>query len=94
MKDNNKNLIPFNKRSKEEHIEIYRKGGIKSGEARRKKREQIDAIKLHNIAFKEEREKNLELQMNTIKLITELRNEANQILDDDLTLLIELLKQI
>lgn len=94
MKDNNKNLIPFNKRSKEEHIEISRKGGIKSGEARRKKREQIETIKLHDIALKEEREKNLKLQMDTIKLITEFRNEANQTIDDDLMLLIELLKQI
>ena len=35
---NSENLIPFNERSKEEHREIAKKGGIKSGETRRRKK--------------------------------------------------------
>lgn len=34
---NEQNLIPANKRTKDEHREIAKKGGIASGEARRKK---------------------------------------------------------
>lgn len=34
---NEKNLIPANKRTKDEHREIAKKGGIASGKARRKK---------------------------------------------------------
>ena len=36
---NEQNLIPFNKRSKSEAREINKKGGIASGEARRRKRQ-------------------------------------------------------
>ena len=36
---NDRNLIPVNKRSKSEAREISRQGGIKSGEARRKKKQ-------------------------------------------------------
>lgn len=35
---NNKNLIPFNKRTENEQREIAKKGGIKSGEVRRNKK--------------------------------------------------------
>lgn len=35
---NDKNLVPFNKRTESEQREIRKKGGIKSGEARRRKR--------------------------------------------------------
>ncbi len=35
---NSENLIPFNKLTEEEHREIARKGGIKSGETRRRKK--------------------------------------------------------
>lgn len=37
-RDGTKNLIPFNQRSKEEASEYGKKGGIKSGEARRRKK--------------------------------------------------------
>lgn len=39
MADGHENLIPVTERTKEEAREISRKGGIASGEARRKKRE-------------------------------------------------------
>ena len=38
------NLIPFNELTEEEHREIARKGGIASGEARRRKREIKDSL--------------------------------------------------
>ena len=41
-----KNLIPMNKRSKEEARELGRKGGQKSGEARRKKRDLNNIVKM------------------------------------------------
>ncbi len=37
-RDGTKNLIPFDQRSKEEASEYGKKGGIKSGEARRRKK--------------------------------------------------------
>lgn len=40
------NLIPFNERTEEEQREIARKGGIASGEARRRKREIKDSLDL------------------------------------------------
>lgn len=39
MADGHENLIPMNQRTLEEQREITRKGGIASGEARRKKKE-------------------------------------------------------
>jgi hypothetical protein len=39
-------LIPLNKRTKEEQKEITRKGGIKSGEVRREKAQLKSAVKL------------------------------------------------
>ena len=41
---NEQNLIPFTKRTPEEHRELSRKGGIASGEARRKKKERRMAL--------------------------------------------------
>lgn len=41
---NQENLIPFNERTEEEQREIARKGGIKSGEARREKKLFKEAI--------------------------------------------------
>ena len=41
---NEENLIPFNERTVEEQREIARKGGIKSGEARREKKLFREAI--------------------------------------------------
>lgn len=38
------NLIPFNERTEEEQREIARKGGIASGEARRRKRDIKDSL--------------------------------------------------
>ena len=43
---NEGNLIPISERSSEEIREMGRKGGIASGEARRRKRSMIDAIDL------------------------------------------------
>lgn len=40
------NLIPQNKRTKSEQIDIARKGGIASGEARRKKKAFRDVVKM------------------------------------------------
>lgn len=42
---NNSNLIPNSERSQEELREMGRKGGIASGKARRKKRQQMQAVK-------------------------------------------------
>jgi hypothetical protein len=39
MNNNSENLIPLDERTKEEQREIAKKGGIASGEARRKKRD-------------------------------------------------------
>ena len=76
MKETNKNLIPLNQRSPEERREIARKGGIKSGESRRRKREEIEAVKLRDIAIKEERESNLKILNDAIELINEATSEA------------------
>lgn len=43
---NDKNLIPMSQRSLEERQEIGRQGGIKSGEARRKKRQIREIAKM------------------------------------------------
>lgn len=59
---NYNNLIPFNERTKEEHRAISKRGGQRSGEARRKKREQIELLKLQDKA-------NLELICETAKLL-------------------------
>jgi len=40
------NLIPCSERSKEEARELGRKGGIKSGESRRRKKTMIEMVKL------------------------------------------------
>lgn len=45
-RDGTKNLIPFDKRTEEEQKKIQKMGGIASGEARRKKRDAIDILKL------------------------------------------------
>lgn len=42
---NEENLIPTNKRSESEVREIGRKGGIASGKARNKRKEQIELLK-------------------------------------------------
>lgn len=44
-KETNKNLIPSNQRSEDERREIARKGGIKSGETRRRKANLKKAVK-------------------------------------------------
>lgn len=41
---NEQNLIPFTKRTPEEHRELSRKGGIASGVARRQKKERQIAL--------------------------------------------------
>lgn len=46
VKVNNENLIPNNRRSKEEVREHSRKGGIKSGEVRREKKTLKDTLKM------------------------------------------------
>lgn len=43
---NDENLIPFNQRSEAEARELGKKGGIKSGEVRRKKAAEREALKL------------------------------------------------
>lgn len=43
---NDKNLIPMSQRSLEERQEIGRQGGIKSGEARRKKKQIREIAKM------------------------------------------------
>lgn len=54
-----KNLIPFNQRTEKEQQEIRRKGGIKSGEARRRKKnlketmQMILDLRVANPIFKE-----------------------------------------
>lgn len=55
------NLIPNNERSPEELREMGRKGGIKSGESRRRKRDQNKIMKmLVNIVLEdEETQKNM-----------------------------------
>lgn len=45
-KNNEENLIPTNRRSKEEARELGRKGGIRSGEARRKKRAMRELLEM------------------------------------------------
>ena len=45
MANNESNLIPNSERTKEERIEIARKGGIASGIARNKRKEQIELLK-------------------------------------------------
>lgn len=45
-KNNEENLIPTNRRSKEEARELGRKGGIASGEARREKRAMRELLEI------------------------------------------------
>ena len=46
MNDGKKNLIPLNQRTKDEQREIATKGGLASGEARRKKRDMRESMKM------------------------------------------------
>ena len=43
---NEKNLIPFNKRTKSERIKIAKQGGKKSGEVRREKKNMREALQM------------------------------------------------
>lgn len=47
---NEQNLIPFNVLTADRHRELSRRGGKASGEARRKKRERIEAAKIAQAA--------------------------------------------
>jgi hypothetical protein len=53
-----KDLIPLNKRSKEDQFRIKQMGGIKSGEVRRKKRDLKERFKLGLEIFTELKAKN------------------------------------
>lgn len=55
---NEQNLIPNSQRSPEELREMGRKGGIKSGESRRKTRDQVKIAKLWLEVFDELESKN------------------------------------
>lgn len=70
---NDKNLIPFNKRTEDEQRKIAEKGGIESGKARRKKR---DTAGLVNLLL------NSKLKGENIK---KLKSVSDEVEEDDMT---------
>lgn len=67
------NLIPNNERSPEELREMGRKGGIKSGESRRRNRDILKAGKLWLDAFNELEKKNPDRIKQVMKELMKLR---------------------
>ena len=63
---NEKNLIPLNKRTKNEQREIAKKGGIKSGETRRNKKTLREELE---IALAIKNEKGEEIRMTITKAL-------------------------
>jgi hypothetical protein len=59
-----KDLIPLNKRSKEDQFRIKQMGGIKSGEVRRKKRDLKERFKLGLEIFTELKARELKINGN------------------------------
>ena len=66
---NDSNLIPNTERSPEELREMGRKGGIKSGESRRRKKRQREIMKLlaENFSKAEECKRLLEVMKRTLQ---------------------------
>jgi hypothetical protein len=66
---NDSNLIPNTERSPEELREMGRKGGIKSGESRRRKKRQREIMKLlaENFSKSEECKRLLEFMKRTLQ---------------------------
>lgn len=67
------NLIPNSERTPEELREMGRKGGIKSGESRRRKRELLKGGKLWLDAFNELEKKNPDRYQEIMKELVKLR---------------------
>ena len=78
-----KDLIPMNKRSKEEVKRIASNGGIKSGEARRHKRDLKERFKLGLEIFTELKVRELKLNGNeeAAKIVKEIGLETFTFLD-------------
>lgn len=74
---NEENLIPFNKRTEKEQREIARKGGIASGETRRRKKSMREAMEL--IA---------EQPLTNAGLKRGIKNLAQGIDDDDIDMML------
>lgn len=78
-----KDLIPLNMRTKEEQKKIVTKGGIKSGEARRRKRDLKERFKLGLEIFTELKVKKLKELGNeeAAKIVKEIGIETFTLLD-------------
>jgi len=78
-----KDLIPLNKRSKEDQYRIKQMGGIKSGEVRRKKRDLKERFKLGLEIFTELKARELKLNGNeeAAKIVKEIGLETFTFLD-------------
>ena len=85
MTDTNKNLKPFTKEDSARAAECGRKGGIKSGETRRKRREMKEALEiLMSMPMKKQKCKNIE----KVKSFEELENENVSVQDKMLYVMI------
>ena len=78
-----KDLIPMNKRTKEKQKEIAKMGGIKSGVARKKKKELKERFKLGLEIFTELKARELKLNGNeeAAKIVKEIGLETFTFLD-------------
>jgi len=78
-----KDLIPLNKRSKEDQYRIKQMGGIKSGEVRRKKRDLKERFKLGLEIFTELKARELKINGNeeAAKIVKEIGVETFTFLD-------------
>ena len=78
-----KDLIPLNKRSKEDQYRIKQMGGIKSGEVRRKKRDLKERFKLGLEIFTELKARELKINGNeeAAKIVKEIGLETFTFLD-------------
>ena len=66
---NEQNLKPFDTLSADLHRELLRRGGKASGEARRKKRERIEAAKIAQVADHELFKDSLDIMRECAKLL-------------------------
>lgn len=89
----NKNLVSFNEMDKERHLELSRKGGQRSGEARRKKREEIERIRRTDEAMRAQQMENWQTIKDALKILNEAKRDLNRSLNTDLLSYIYYLKE-
>ena len=71
----NSNLVSFNEMDKQRHLELSRKGGQRSGEARRRKRAEIEHIRRTDEAMKAQQKENWQTLVDCLKILREAQRE-------------------